>query len=448
VGKSGLNPALIHDLQEIGVAEIAVEFDYASLLYNVWFKCNFGYESTVKIAQEAIDEGHGVVLLKAISDDIAYIKKAHAQQGTYTGSFKSVNQVTLKHTNLTYHKPDQIQKAPMEPTTFKYQMKQRPGVLRRDMSNVSCKNVASATAQYYLKNNDKAVMPEHDAVNFYLLNHGMAEMAKRVNEDEMLSQEYMGICSDYHDVLADAGLRLFYYLLLICTRESRHANSYDNESSFLAAEKYCPQSLTNFIRKLPDDSISAAEAFMNMTIDEPIGKYTRLMVFLFNNAKWSSSFGGKKWGVVADALDKYVHGVYSLQLLLDVGFALAHNGGPIFNKHMLYQTYNAKELRTILDVQRAGQIPQFVNTFPVGKYNTERHVAYLHMLRDALGDCMDGVVDWGAVKAAGALGNYSDYASVQTPSKHKHTIPGGAKLKHDSEGHFHVMPDVHVQYVE
>ena len=48
-------------------------------------------------------------------------------------------------------------------------------------------------------------------------------------------------------------------------------------------------------------------------------------------------------------------GTTSMEMLVDTGYTLAHNGGPIFNKGMMYTHYDSHFL-TILDLQRAGQM--------------------------------------------------------------------------------------------
>ncbi len=71
------------------------------------------------------------------------------------------------------------------------------------------------------------------------------------------------------------------------------------------------------------------------------------------------SYGGPKWGEVADCLRSYVTGQTSAEALLDTAFTLAHNNGPVFNKGYIYK-HHTNRLIQILDIQAKGQIPQWV----------------------------------------------------------------------------------------
>jgi hypothetical protein len=46
-------------------------------------------------------------------------------------------------------------------------------------------------------------------------------------------------------------------------------------------------------------------------------------------------------------------------MMVDTGYTLAHNGGPIFNKGMMYSGYN-HNIYALLDIQRSGQVPEYI----------------------------------------------------------------------------------------
>lgn len=467
-------------LKKHGVKSVNVEHDYLNNLYKLKYKLNSGYGNEIAFTPEFIQDMGESGVVNTICEEVKkkFIVMAgklseEVEKELSVALLESENQVTVAHGYITYLDPVDItygkDTGPLtdQVDTLQYQKHQRPGMMRRDMSKIPCRMVAASTKDYYEKWNDSPVKPEHDAVSFYLLNHAVAEVSNRFSDEESMDPKYVEIFDEYHTVLADAGLRLFYYLLLICTREARHINDQNNMVVIAKAKKEFADELVSFVSQLPDGSTSAAGAFMNMHTMATIGEYCKLLCYLFDNGKWSSSFGGKKWGVVADALNKYVHGVYSLQLLLDVGFALAHNGGPIFNKHMLYKSYNGQWLRTILDCQRAGQVPQLVKTGPgSGEFITDAHVQCSIRLQVALGECMGGKMDWEAVKAAGALGNYDNLIAEGAPVKvmgvdlakdAPESLKQAAKdyatnVKAWGEGskptHFEVMPDVQVEIMQ
>ncbi len=282
--------------------------------------------------------------------------------------------------------------------TMRYQTTQRPGMMMRDMSANNCVFMGSIVSEF--KNNNGSVNPETDALHFYMLNHAVAEVGRRVHPDEPL-RDYSWVFKKYHDVLRTAGLRLVYYLFLICTREARHVRNSSNDSFLSHLHTVMPRSI-DYVRSLPSGSSSAAQKFMNDPPNTSIGEYTTCLVRIFNEGYWSGSFGGKKWGKVAQALHDYVRGTLSIELLLDMGFALAHNGGPIFNKQVLYNHQDTNELLKILDVQRAGMIPQMICSGQSTKITTEHQDTWkgLHAI---LGTCMEGKVDWDWVKECGAV---------------------------------------------
>ena len=282
--------------------------------------------------------------------------------------------------------------------TMRYQTTQRPGTMTRDMSANNCVFMGSIVSEF--KANKGATHPECDALSFYLLNHAVAEVGRRVHPDEPL-RDYSWIFNKYHETLREAGLRLAYYLFLICTREARHVRSSSNDAFLNNLHQTLPRSV-DYVRSLPSGSAPAAQKFMTDPPNTPIGDYTSCLVRIFNEGYWSSSFGGKKWGKVAQALHDYVRGEMSMELLLDMGFALAHNGGPIFNKQVLYHHQDNKELLKILDVQRAGMIPQLICSGQSTKITTE-HQDLWKGLRAILGPCMEGEVDWDWVKECGAV---------------------------------------------
>jgi hypothetical protein len=159
-----------------------------------------------------------------------------------------------------------------------------------------------------------------------------------------------------------------------------------------------------------------------------------------------------------------VWGRISAEMFLDTGFTLCHNGGPIFNKGMLYHHANKAELERILDVQRAGQIPQLVASKGT-KFVTAPLSAYQSKMRELLGGEFDGYVDWFLVESLGSLGKYPTEKAQQAA---KHGKPGSsviaekvaaakakiaaAKVQAEKEefhkNHMEILPGVFVQKIK
>jgi hypothetical protein len=275
------------------------------------------------------------------------------------------------------------------------------------------------------------INPDEAAVCFYMLNHAFAKIAAKRDQHMPLTAAECAICEDY---VIQANLIARYminYLLLIITRESRHA--YHNTTRHDVCMKYGNtfEAFNCNIRGLGSEN--TAEYFLQTPPDMCLGPYVAGVTDLFFNANFSGSFGGHKWGSVAETLRKYVFGEISAEILLDTVFTLVHNGGPIFNKGMFVVAQNNLVLRKILDVQRSGQVPELVNdsknaNVPAYSYWMSPRVLTAFNCAQAAGvEGFNGYVDWFAVEALGAVGHY---AAEKTKQVAKHGISSFA-AKHE-----------------
>lgn len=236
--------------------------------------------------------------------------------------------------------------------------------------------------------------PEKEALWFYLQIHTMMLVGKAVDNDEPL-RDHKHFVDVYHSDINRKMIRMFYYLLLICTRESRHMMTGPGKEKLW--KKY-PDIYNFHSNHVQDQSSDAAvKAVMDNAPDITLGEYTQFLVDSFQFPSYDSGFGGKKWKQVAEPLRDFVHGTISAEMLMDVAFTLAHNGGPIFNKGMLFSGFQSQSLIKILDVQRSGQIPQFImdsnNTGHVLPQMTEYVRAFSKLNSDVLTN-----MDWSKVK--------------------------------------------------
>jgi hypothetical protein len=101
---------------------------------------------------------------------------------------------------------------------------------------------------------------------------------------------------------------------------------------------------------------------------------------------------------VAHTLNRVVHGEISMEAFMDTAWTLEHNNGAIFNKGMLYTMYGPN-LAKILDVQRAGMIPQLMAESGVAHASNSEVEALFDMCVTVLPDfAAPGYVDWFAVE--------------------------------------------------
>jgi hypothetical protein len=262
--------------------------------------------------------------------------------------------------------------------------------------------------------------PESEAIRFYLLNHAVSHIAQRRDLLEPLPADELSLLKAYATHGSEVAARLFWYMLLITTREARHNKSaaatklasvtsqvkqtYPDISDALVKDIF------NYSKSCSDTSeILHSHMLVERTKKFPLGPYVKTLSAIFHTCAWNGGYGGAPWGNIADALHSFVSGEWSAEMLADTAFTLAHNGGPMFNKEMLYYCYTG-QFQQILDCQRAGMIPQWTVKF--GGYDDHGLVADI---KEVLPEIFEGKLDWHKVHALGAVGDYSDIAEKVPP---------------------------------
>lgn len=356
--------------------------------------------------------------------------------------------------------------------TLVFQLGVRPGTQKRDMSDALLPDVVANLNKFM--GDDKlgncisgsglpekpCGNPEVDALVFYMLNHAVSVIRQRVHPLEPLG-DLLPIVELFHKHLAFRSARMFFYMLLICTRESRHAkNSVGGQFLNSLGKKYGAPIQGFHASIIGSGSSGAADKLRKHPPDCRLGPYANFLVEVFYHGNFSSSYGGPAWGAVADVLRDFSVGNITAEMMMDTAFTLCHNNGPIFNKGMLFETYS-DEIYKILDVQRSGQIPQMV-----GNCETKHHANPLVRglwvaCSELLGEEFSGYVDWYKVEELGSMKSYPAQKQAQLS---KYGPPGGSKAvstanklkeeikKAKEEKEFsswiEIMPNVKVKMVE
>jgi hypothetical protein len=319
--------------------------------------------------------------------------------------------------------------------TLAYQLGVRPALQFRDMSKAPLSkvmaqiNVFTELDNAYTWIGGSAVIgpptlteppkgdPQKDAAVFYLLNHAVSCTRKTFNPLEPLPVHTLKLLDAYHEQMVLRGTRMFYYLLLICVRESRHHHGISESAEKKLRAKYT-DSVVDFMDKVGHMSESqAVDSLRSKPPDVPVGLWVEFMSEHFRKYQYSHAFGGEKWGQIADVVREYVHGRTTLEMLLDASFTLSHNTSPAFDKGMLYDHYNS-DLLKILDVQNSGQIPQLIYEGGLKCANELDLKALLQICRegvaptDLFGTPAQMYVDWYKVE--------SDFAAVSDDKKAGH----------------------------
>jgi hypothetical protein len=265
------------------------------------------------------------------------------------------------------------------------------------------------------------VSPDHEAVRFYCLNHYASLVRKRFTNNESLPEWAEAIMYRYTQEVAKQGSRQLFYLLAITTRESRHLKSMPSAWYEDLALKF-GQSFHDLITTLPSNEHMAVSKLVSSAPSNcNFGQFMAGISHVFFKGKWSSGFGGKKWGAVAECLRSFVMGKTTLEMMVDTAYTLAHNNGPIYNKGMMYKQYSGSFLK-ILDVQRSGQIPELMADpdkydikFP-SDFDDITALAFNYMPEE-----FGAYVDWYKVEALGSNKQYP-YEKLKQDAKHPKKI--------------------------
>lgn len=329
-------------------------------------------------------------------------------------------------------------KTSLNKETLAYQFGMRPATQHRDMSCLPLQpispyilKVMNAVDIYDINgcklsteyNGPVCASPEVDALVFYLLNHAMSVIRQKVHVYEPLGK-YMPLVERYHVDLAVRASRMFCYLLLICTRESRHDKSQPDSPWATESEITYGPKIMDFHTSIKGlGSTDAYSKYLAHTPETTIGEYSNFLVDVFRKGKYTKGYGGEAWAKIACVLRDYVHGKLSAEMMLDTAFTLAHNNGPIFNKGMLFENYTS-DIYTILDVQRSGQVPQLIASKVLPPTKNAQVQLLWNKCVETLGDAFKGYVDWFMVEELGSVNKYPSNKQKQVelygyPSKYQ-----------------------------
>jgi hypothetical protein len=266
--------------------------------------------------------------------------------------------------------------------------------------------------------------PCTEAVEFYTMNHLMTLLSQKYGKFEKLPDWAIPTCEKFHKVVAEQGCRMLYYMTLICTRESRHLSKTVGDEWWAKFVKKFGIESKNFHQKIAHtNSDFAAKGFMKHAPNLEFGKYLRGLADIFRAPfGFGGSFGGEPWANITETLAKCVEGETSLEVMLDTAYTLAHNGGPMFNKGMMYNQYDGYFIK-ILDVQRSGQMPELVQSgeMPLHCSSMESYVAAF--ARHMPGE-FETEVCYDKVTTLGGIGHYGAEKKKAAAKKAMNLGPG------------------------
>src|ERR1017187_6848313 len=294
-----------------------------------------------------------------------------------------------------------------------------PQFQQLDLSGIPVTVFSAAGLEYRKDWGGGKAHPEDDALTFYTQNHLASIVRSVFTLNEPLPEWAVKVMDAYLDTVAAHTLRNFHYIIAVITREMRHIGQTSDWASKL--DEICKivgENFKTFIKTIKsDDENEAVDYLLQNAHNIPIDLWCQGMVFLFNKTSWgvgSTSYGGKKWGNIAQSALDFVVGKNTMEMMVDVAYTLAHNGAPMYNKGMHYHQQDSTILKTVLDVQRSGQMPEFVLDGETYGVAIPEYLKTLVQLVDK--ECPGKFgkwVDWVKVEKLGALNNYNSYKAKQ-----------------------------------
>lgn len=306
------------------------------------------------------------------------------------------------------------------------------------VAKIKTPEIAARIRQYKKGCGEKS--PDTAAMTFYVLNQCVALIAKETGLNGKLSPEQQNIVAWYVRELVEQSERLFHYMTLITTRESRHVHSAD--SFYKPFKEKFGQANHDFLVSIRGSGSSGAvNAFIDNAPEGEFGLYTEGLCHTFYQGKFGGGYGGKPWGNIADCLRRAVQGETSMEVMCDTAYTLAHNNGPMFNKGMMYGHYSDKLYR-ILDVQRSGQCVELA--LDEGGVTAELKKV-CQIIRTMYPKEVGMYVDWFKVQQLGALKDYTNEQKKQVQLYGKKSdVPEGMKIV----GKVEIFPNLSVNLMK
>lgn len=337
-------------------------------------------------------------------------------------------------------------------------------VQHRNMGGVPCANVAKSIKGFMKADKNASQSPEKDALWFYGMNHATALICANRHPLEPLPADELEVIEAYHSEIVPRTVRAFYYLLLICIRESRHVGHNPNFKTVLKAQ--FGEAAVDFNTMINGTgSDGAYQSFLNNAPACDVGTLVRSLQHIFYKGQFGGGYGGPAWGKVSDCLVNFVDGTFSAEMMMDTIWTLCHNNGPIFNKGMMYGHYSEHIIR-ILDIQRSGQIPEAVlSDNYVMAYADPKLKEAMSWVQSRFPESIGKYVDWWTVEALGAVKQYPGEKVSQKvkygPSAKATKAEQDAAIKHelaikaakqkaeaDAKKFFTIMPGVKVEKIK
>lgn len=259
----------------------------------------------------------------------------------------------------------------LPPNTL-YSFGQNPLHTQNRFGSLSAKHLTQEIATY--KKNHKIACPESEAILFYLVNHALHVIKSNYNPLQELPPKVAEFAHKCDTISTRISKALFFHvccvahgMLWVSGSQLKPEQVNYFEQNFGAGFK---DYLMNKSRN--GGGVETAVKDASMTIHQFLGGLSSIYNFGAIIA-W-----GKPYSMIIKTIHKASNGSYSLYTAADHVWSLCHNGGTILNKGIgnIFQV-SSDFLFDILDVQDAGQIPNWVHKNQSNRYmNAEVKALY------------------------------------------------------------------------
>lgn len=283
----------------------------------------------------------------------------------------------------------------------------RPLLSCRDISGNEMDKFYDQLLGYFAANASKQVSIGDTAVQFYMLNHGIALLDNASNPDQPLSAESSALYALYHQHVGKIGVRMVYDIVFMLTAmvSTTHPDGYHLD----AVESSYGLNTREFIEKLTGLTGSVSFWTPDYAKMRPVlvkardhasglklGPTIRALGYILDVRQQELSYG-PLWRDIARMASSFFEGSKSLETTIDTAFTFCHCNGSFFEKGKLFSAVG-NDLFKALDVQRSGQVPQFVhearNALTKHESTRKLHAAYAKEFPEIF----KGKIDWTIVK--------------------------------------------------
>ena len=292
------------------------------------------------------------------------------------------------------------------PNTVRAQ-RSRPLLSNRDISGNNMKQFYEQLLSYFDKNMANPISIGETAVTFYLLNHGIALLDGSVPPDQEMTPTQENLYNTYHDCMGKIGVRMVYDIVFMLTAMASTTHPDDYHLEFV--ETHYGKDAREFISGIVANTGNVSYWTPNFSTLKPvlekaktsasnidIGRAIRALGYILDVRQRELSYG-PLWRDIARMATSFFEGAKTLETTIDTSFTFCHCNGSFFEKGKLFSPVG-NELFKALDIQRSGQIPQFVkarsNSLTKSKEIQELH----HLFAKEFPEVFNAKVDHSIVK--------------------------------------------------